>query len=91
MFKLLHPEPYRKRERIFLKKHPDLKDRYRKTLKLLMQNPFHPSLRLHALRGDLSGLHSASITMQYRITLELEIREQEIILVNVGSHDEIYS
>ena len=44
------------------------------------------NLRLHPLHGKLSGLHSASISMQYRITLELEVHEQEIILVNVGSH-----
>jgi hypothetical protein len=38
----------------------------------------------------LAGLHSASTTLQYRITLELEIRDRAIILVYVGSHDEVY-
>jgi len=28
--------------------------------------------------------------MQYRITLELEIRDQEILFVDVGSHGEVY-
>ena len=58
---------------------------------LLEKNPIYPFLRLHPLHGKFLGLYSVSISMQYRITLELEIREQEIILVNVGSHDEIYS
>ena len=74
----------------FLRRHPNLKERYRKTLALLANDPFHPSLRLHPLKGRLAGLHSASISMQYRITLEIEIREREILLVNVGSHDEVY-
>ncbi len=89
-FKLIFPAPYQKREKSFLKKHPDLRERYYKTLLLLEQNPSHPSLRLHALQGRLAGLHSASISMSYRITLELELREQEIVFVNIGSHGEVY-
>ena len=89
-YELIFTESYEKIEKRFLKRHPDLFDRYRKTLALLERDPFHPSLRLHGLEGRLAGLHSASITLQYRITLELEIRGREIILVNVGSHDEVY-
>jgi len=45
---------------------------------------------LHALEGRLAGLHAVSINLQYRITLELELREQEIIFVSVGSHGEVH-
>jgi mRNA-degrading endonuclease YafQ of YafQ-DinJ toxin-antitoxin module len=45
---------------------------------------------LHALEGRLAGLHAVSINLQYRMTLELELRESEIILVSVGSHGEVY-
>ena len=89
-FKLIFPTPYQKRERSFLKKHSELRQRYFKTLLLLEQNPLHPSLRLHPMRGRLTGLHSVSISIRYRITLELELREQEIVFVNVGSHGEVY-
>ncbi len=89
-FKLIFPTPYQKREKSFLKKHSELRERYFKTLLLLEQNPLHPSLRLHPMRGRLTGLHSVSISMRYRITLELELREQEIVFVNVGSHGGVY-
>jgi mRNA-degrading endonuclease YafQ of YafQ-DinJ toxin-antitoxin module len=89
-YELIFTESYEKIEKRFFKRHPDLLDRYHKTLALLEQNPFHPSLRLHALEGRLAGLHAVAITLQYRITLELELHEQEIILVNVGSHGEAY-
>ena len=59
-------------------------------LQLLEADPFHPSLRLHALRGKLAELHSVSINLSYRITLELLILEGEIIPVNVGSHDVVF-
>ena len=87
---LIFTESYAQIERRFLKRHPALRERYFKTLALLEQDPFHPSLRLHGLEGQLAGLHDVAINLQYRITLALELREQEIILVNVGSHGEVY-
>jgi plasmid maintenance system killer protein len=56
-------------------------------LQLLEANPFHPSLRLHTLSGKLQGIHSVSINLSYRITLELLIQDGQIIPINVGDHD----
>jgi mRNA-degrading endonuclease YafQ of YafQ-DinJ toxin-antitoxin module len=89
-YSLLFTDQYERRAIRFLKRHPELRQQYLKTLQLLEANPFHPSLRLHVLQGKLAGLHSVSINLSYRITLELLIREQEIIPVNVGSHDVVY-
>ena len=73
-----------------LKRHPELKNQYAKTLALLEMNPHHPSLRLHALSGRLQGVHSVSINLSYRIKLELLIQDQQIIPLNVGDHDAVY-
>ena len=89
-FKLLYPNSYIKRARAFIQKHPDLLGQYEKTLKLLELNPQHPSLRLHPLKGKLKGLHSVSINISYRLTIEFILTEHEIVLVNLGSHDEVY-
>jgi toxin HigB-1 len=89
-FTLVFTEQYIKRAARFLKRHPELRTQYLKTLQLLEANPHHPSLRLHALSGKLSGLHSISINISYRITLELIIQNDEIIPVNVGDHDAVY-
>ena len=89
-YSLVFTESYDRIEKRFLQRHPELRERYRRTLALLELDPFHPSLRLHALQGRLTGLHAVSINLQYRITLELELREKEIILVSVGSHGEVY-
>jgi toxin HigB-1 len=56
----------------------------------LEANPFHPSLRLHPLHGKLAGLHSVSINLSYRITLELLIQDEQIIPINVGDHEAVY-
>lgn len=87
---LVFTESYDRRAARWLKRHPDLRQQYLKTLQLLEANPYHPSLRLHALSGRLAGVHSVSINLSYRITLELLIQDERIILVNVGDHDAVY-
>ena len=87
---LIFTAQYEKRALRFLKRHPELERQYLKTLQLLEANPFHPSLRLHRLSGRLSDLHSVSINLSYRITMEFLIENQEIIPVDVGNHDTVY-
>lgn len=89
-WQLVFTEQYNRRAARFLRLHPDASGPYAKALKLLEANPHHPSLRLHALKGKLSGLHSVSINLSFRITLEMLITESEIVPINVGNHDEVY-
>lgn len=90
MFQLIFTQQFKRKEIQFLKRHPELRQPYGKTLQVLEANPAHPSLRLHPLRGKHEGLHSVSINLSYRITLELLIQDQQIIPVNVGDHDAVY-
>lgn len=89
-YRLIYPESYIRKAQKFLRKHPEVRNQYQKTLELLEVNPHHPSLRLHGLQGRLSGLSSVSINMSFRIVLEMIIRENDIILVDIGSHDQVY-
>jgi mRNA-degrading endonuclease YafQ of YafQ-DinJ toxin-antitoxin module len=89
-YRLIYPNSYIRRAGKFLKKHPEIRGQYQKALELLELNPHHPSLRLHGLQGRLKGLSSVSINMSYRIVLELMIVDKDIILVDVGNHDQVY-
>ena len=90
MFKVIFTDSYNKRAKKFLKKHKDLINQYEKVLKILELNPHHPSLRIHKLEGKLKDLHSVSINISYRITIEFIIENETIIPVNIGSHEEVY-
>ncbi|KUG22303.1 higb toxin protein [hydrocarbon metagenome] len=90
MAEILYTDSYLKRARKFIKKHPDLLSQYAKTLKLLEINPYHPSLRLHKLRGKLSELYSVSINISYRVTIIFLIKDDKIIPIDIGSHGEVY-
>ena len=89
-FQLIFTDTYNRSALRWLKRHPDLRQQYITTLQLLEANPFHPSLRMHALSGKLLGVYSVSINISYRITLELLIEDKKIIPVNVGDHDAVY-
>ena len=90
MYLIVSPEQFLRQARKFFKKHPELKERFRKILHDLQQDPFHPHLALHSLSGKLSGLHAVSLTYSYRITLTLLITKEEIILLDIGVHDDVY-
>ena len=89
-YRILYTESYSRRASRFLKRHPAILPQYRKVLQLLEMNPYHPSLRLHRLRGRLRDLHSVSVNLSYRVTIVFLVEEETIIPVSIGSHDEVY-
>lgn len=90
IWRLIFTEQYNRRAAKFIKRHPGAVKQYAKTLELLEVNPHHPSLRLHALKGRLEGLHSVSINLGFHITLEMIVSDAEIIPINVGDHEQAY-
>jgi len=90
MYKIILTDGYRKKAIKFLKKHTELKKRYIKTLTVLQNDPYHPSLRLHKLQGKQRDYFSISINMSYRVVIDFVIENEEIIPIDIGSHDEVY-
>lgn len=56
-----------------------------KTEKLFRENAFHPSLRLHKLKGKFKGCWSISVDRRYRIILDPS-ENGEIVFLNIGMH-----
>ncbi len=77
-----------------IRQNPQLRPQIEKTLQQLAEDPFHPSLRTHKLKGDLSGRWSCSIDYSNRIVFKFvnnpDTDEEEILLLTLGSHDEVY-
>jgi mRNA-degrading endonuclease YafQ of YafQ-DinJ toxin-antitoxin module len=51
---------YLKKARKLALKNPQLREQYSETLNKITDNPFDPSLRTHALTGDLKGKYACS-------------------------------
>jgi len=54
--------------------------------KIFKNNPLHPSLRVHSLRGKLAGLWSISVTGNYRFIFERQ-KNGDILFISIGKHD----
>ena len=74
----------------FTKRHGGLKKKFADILRDLEHDPFQPLLKYHHLGGKLKGIQAVSLTDSYRITLTVVVSDKEIILLDVGSHDEVY-
>jgi addiction module RelE/StbE family toxin len=79
-----------RRAKKFFKKHPDLKKSFVEVVDDLRKDPFPPHLEMHSLSGKLQDCYAVSLTYSYRITLTLMVTDKEIILLDIGSHDEVY-
>lgn len=76
------------------RKDPQLTGKARNTLEQLSNDPFHPLLRTHKLKGRLAGSWACSVDYDTRIVFEFvrnpQSNDEEILLLSVGSHDEVY-
>lgn len=90
MFKIVTTSYFLRRLRKFLKKHPELRERFTQVVDGLTADPFDPRLKYHQLSGKLHGLQAVSINDSYRLVLTVIISGQEIILLDIGGHDEVY-
>jgi addiction module RelE/StbE family toxin len=88
--KLVKDDNYQRKERKFFNKHKDLLDKYEEVLKKLEVDPFEPSLKTHKLHGKLSDFHACSLTHDYRIVCLFLIQNDLIVLVDIGSLDDVY-
>lgn len=68
-----------------MKRHPELISQYKKVLRLLELNPFHPSLKLHKLNGKFNDQSAVSINYAYRIILALAITDNGILFIDIGT------
>ena len=89
-YTLVWTDTFKRTARKFLARHRDLQEVFSLVLHKLEQDPNDPELRLHPLGGRLLGKHAVRLTYSYRIVLRLEFVADEIILLDIGSHDEVY-
>ena len=73
-----------------MQRRPELRVKLAGVLRDLESDPFQPRLKSHRLGGKLKDVEAVSITCYYRIILTIVVTDKEIILLDIGSHDEVY-
>jgi mRNA-degrading endonuclease YafQ of YafQ-DinJ toxin-antitoxin module len=89
---LLRSPAFARDLRRWLKAHPGTAASIEVTLEQLAEDAFHPSLRMHKLRGRLSGCWACTAGYDARIVFEFIQHEgqEAILLFALGTHDEVY-
>jgi len=67
-----------------------LKKKFWKTLEIFSDDPFDSKLKTHKLTGKLSGLWAVSVDYDCRIVFKFYKEANEVLLIDIGSHDEVY-
>ena len=77
-----------------IRKNPLFRQSIEVTLRQLADDPFHPSLHSHKLKGNLSGVWACTVDYDNRIIFEFVsepgLEEDAIHLLALGTHDEVY-
>jgi len=90
MFHIIYKDKFKKKLQKFLKKHPDIREKFKSSVKNLENNPFESSLKTHKLTGKLKDNYACSINHEYRIILSIVIIKEEVFLIDIGTHNEVY-
>ena len=91
MFKLEFSDRFDKKYIKLIKKNSDLEKRIDKTLFQLENNPKHPGLRTHQINDpDYGKVWSSWVHGDLRIFWKYEGEVIVILLLDIGSHDEVY-
>ena len=85
---------FKRAYRKFTRRHGRLVSGIEETLRQMAANVYSPSLSTHKLGGKLSGLWACSCGYDWRIVFSIEMdadtREEVIVLLDIGTHDEVY-
>lgn len=94
MYRLVISSKFKRAFRKFVRRNVDLQASIEKTIAAMENDIFAANLGTHKLEEKLSGLLSCSCGYDCRIVFSLttdnESGEQVVILLDVGTHDDVY-
>ncbi len=93
MKKLVLTKKFRRSLKKFVQRNSSLQKQVERTLLQMQEDLSVPSLMTHRLKGQYEGLKACSCGYDCRIIFTIEknqqTNEEEIVLLNIGTHDEV--
>ncbi|MDJ0702703.1 MAG: type II toxin-antitoxin system mRNA interferase toxin, RelE/StbE family [Leptolyngbyaceae cyanobacterium MO_188.B28] len=94
MRKLVLTSRFKRSPRKFVKRDKRLSVQIEETLRQMETDLFAQNLATHRLKGEFDGLRACSCGYDCRIIFSIEkdpeTDEEVVVLLNIGSHDEVY-
>ena len=89
MVNLVWDQAFKRKYKKTFSVNTELKKNFWEAISSFSQNPFDPKLRTHKLTGKLKGLWSFSVAYDCRVIFRF-INDHDVLLIDIGSHDEVY-
>jgi len=68
----------------------NIQQAFQNRLDLFLNNPSHPLLRNHALKGVYQNYRSISVTGDWRAIFKFIDEEETVIFIQLGTHSQLY-
>ncbi len=81
---------HKKFTKAFLKIPPKIREKVKELIEVFQENPHNPELDNHALHGKQKGQRSISVGGDMRIIFVEENNYETVVLLNVGTHNQVY-
>jgi addiction module RelE/StbE family toxin len=92
--KIVITSRFKRSLRKFVKGNQRIERQIAESLSVMANDVYTPSLATHRLKGNLEGFKACSCGYDCRIIFTIEIDmdtgQEVIVLLNVGSHDDVY-
>jgi mRNA-degrading endonuclease YafQ of YafQ-DinJ toxin-antitoxin module len=89
MIKIAYSPAFARAYKKQIKNQSGLQQLFSERVGLFIQDPYHPQLRTHKLKGVLKNFYSFSIDYDLRVIFYFA-SDNEVIFENLGKHDEVY-
>jgi len=89
MIKVAYSPAFARAYKKQIKNQLSIQQLFNEKIVLFLQDPYHPQLRTHKLKGNLKDFYAFSIDYNLRVLFYFA-SDDEVIFENIGSHDEVY-
>lgn len=90
MYSISTSKKFEKKLKKLYKYNKELYLKIKELITTLAENPLNPILKSHKLSGILNGLFAISCGYDCRIIYEIDNTRKTIILIDFGTHDNVY-
>ncbi len=89
MIKVAYSPAFARAYKKQIKNQLSIQQLFNEKIVLFLQDPYHPQLRTHKLKGNLKDFYAFSIDYNLRVLFYFA-SDDEVIFENIGSHGEVY-
>jgi len=90
VIKVVWDEGFKRSYKRKIKGNQRLEKKFWAIMRVFEENPLAPKLRTHKLSGKLKGLWAFSIDHENRVIFKFLKDKDEVLLIDIGSHNEVY-